>query len=249
MKPINALSRRAASAIMLAIALFASRPASAEFGPAPGVVYPELPAAAVSADGFLPSGWAIEKVVKGDLNGDRLPDMVILFRQASPANRLTDPESPEREPLDTNPRLIAVTTARPGGAGYGLHTVNFDLIPRHEDPNMTDPFVDLTVDRGSMRVMLESFQTAGSWYSSSVTFVLRLAGTGMSLIGYERSDLNRGSGDFTEVSINYLSGRKQTSTGNVSSDRKVSKWVQLPKRPPINLIDIGNGLDFDPLNP
>jgi hypothetical protein len=124
-----------------------------------------------------------------------------------------------------------------------------NLIPRVEEPNMNDPFVDLKIDRGAMRVLLDQSSNAGSWSSSNITFVFRKSPQEMSLIGYDRTDVNRSSGELTETSVNFVTGKQQISTGSVSSDKKSTKLTQLPKRPLQSMGMIGDGFSFDPLNP
>jgi hypothetical protein len=54
------------------------------------------------------------------------------------------------------------------------------------------------------------------------------------LIGFDRKGYHRASGDITEYSVNYLTGKVQNTTGgNMFDDngnRPVSKWSNLPKQ-------------------
>jgi len=222
--------------------------AHAEFGKVPEAHFPNLPGKASTPEGFLTSGLKIEKLAKGDLNADTLPDLAMIIRMDDPGNLLRDPEEPEREPLDTNPRMIAVAVAEKSG-GYVLDMVNMSMIPRVEDPYINDPLVDLTIEKGAIRLKLEQSSNAGSWGSANMTFVFRKRAEGIALVGYDRMDVNRASGELTETSVNFLTGQQQTSTGNISSDKKVTKMKLLPRRTLTTLGFIGDAFSFDPLNP
>ncbi|NTU93466.1 MAG: hypothetical protein HGB29_03000 [Chlorobiaceae bacterium] len=244
-------SRKASAVILFAISgMLTGVPstARAEFAQAPAAYFPNLVSIALTPEGFVQPGLKLEKVAKGDLNGDTLPDLAMVIKMDDPKNLLKDPEEPERDALDTNPRMIAVALAAKSG-GYTLYTVNMSLVPRLEDPYMNDPFVDLTISRGSMRLSLEQSSSAGSWSSSTIAFAFRKGPQEMELIGYDRTDVHRASGELTETSVNFLSGRQLTSTGNVSNDRKVTKVTLLPKRPLPTMGFMGDGFSFDPLNP
>lgn len=235
--------------VAAAICPFAiTREARAEFGQAPAAHFPNLIGKAATPEGFVTTGLKIEKLAKGDLNGDTLPDLAMVIRMDDPNNVLRDPAEADREPLDTNPRLIAIAMADRNG-GYAIDAVNLSMIPRVEDPNMNDPLVDLAIDKGAARLVLEQSSNAGSWGSSNMTFVFRKRAEGVVLVGFDRMDVNRASGELTETSVNFLTGRQLISTGNVSDDRKVTKQSQLPKRPLTALGFLGDAFSFDPNNP
>ncbi|NTV01237.1 MAG: hypothetical protein HGB04_00425 [Chlorobiaceae bacterium] len=222
--------------------------AMADFPQAPAAYFPNLPERATSAEGFLKPGLKLEKVANGDLNGDLLADLAMIIRMDDPKNVLRDSEDAEREPLDTNPRMIAIAMADKAG-GFVLDAVNLTMIPRLDDPFMNDPFVDLVIDKGAVRLMLEQSSNAGSWGSVNMTFTFRKRGQDVALVGFDRTDLNRASGEMTETSVNFLTGRQIVSTGNVSSDKTTKKLSLLPKRALPTLGFMGDAFSFDPANP
>jgi hypothetical protein len=252
MTPNHNVIRRTTFAVLFSLASLPMTSPSvvrADYSKVPPAYFPNLVEKASTPEGFVQPGLKLEKVVKGDLNGDTVPDLAMVIKMDNPANVLKDADDAEREPLDTNPRMIAVAMADKAGAGYSLETVNLTLIPRVEDSTMNDPFVDLKIDRGSMRLMLDQSSNAGSWSSSSITFVFRMSPRELSLIGYDRTDVNRSSGELTETSVNFLTGKQQISTGNISSDKKATKLVQLKKAPLQAIGMMGDGFAFDPRNP
>ncbi|HEY8381100.1 MAG TPA: hypothetical protein VIL09_03015 [Microvirga sp.] len=212
----------------------------------PKAAYPNLPAKARSAEGFAPPGWVVEASVEGDLNGDGRPDLALVLRQSNPAFRI-DHDGLGEKPLDTNPRLLAVAF-RQAGEDYALALSNHTLIPRREIPAAEDHFSpeDLSIARGTLRVRLSWFMSAGSYETFSVTYTFRHQANRFELIGYDRTDVHRGSGGMTEISINYLTGRMKTERGTIEDDEKKVSWQNLPQRAPPTLAQVGDGLQFRP---
>ncbi|NTU68582.1 MAG: hypothetical protein HGB02_06860 [Chlorobiaceae bacterium] len=251
MTPITFISRRMAAALLVALpAMTIAAPfaAMAEFPQAPAAYFPNIPDRASAPEGFLMPGMKLEKVAKGDLDGDLLPDLAMIIRMDDPKNVLRDPEEADREPLDTNPRMIAIAMADKAG-GFTIDAVNLSMIPRLEDPFMNDPFVDLSIDKGAVKLLLEQSSNAGSWGSATMTFTFRKRGQDVALVGFDRTDVNRASGEMTETSVNFLTGREVVSTGNVSTDKMSKKLNQLPKRALPTLNFMGDAFSFDPHNP
>ncbi len=101
-------------------------PAAASAQELPSVSYPLLPAGAATAEAFVPPGWRIEARAHGDLDGDSRPDLALVLRSQDSAKVLAE-EMCEKA-FDTNPRMLAVLLAKPGG-GYRLAVENHALIP------------------------------------------------------------------------------------------------------------------------
>ena len=212
----------------------------------PQVTYPELPRQAQSATGFVPPGWILEHQVTGDLNRDQRPDLVLVLRQNDPRNVVHYDRLGET-PLNTNPRILAVAFG--SGEGYALVLQNHTLIPRRTDPVLEDPLAEtggIGIARGSLRVRLHFFASAGARTAATKTFIFRHQDGRFELIGYDRSSVDRFSGSASDLSVNYMTGRARLSSGSIESDASTVRWITLPHRPRLTISDIGNGLEFEP---
>jgi hypothetical protein len=223
--------------------------ASAQELAIPAVTYPALPRQAASAEGFVPPGWRLEAQAKGDLNGDGKADLAFVLHDTDPKNVVANPEGLGVDSLDTNPRILAVAFAR--AAGYELALENHALIPRRTDPVLEDPFDGvaaggLEIARGTLRLRLGVFASAGSWSMSTIATTFRWQNGRFELIGYDRTETNRGSGEIEGLSINYLTRRAKRSQGTIESDAEKSRWETLPRGPLLSLDEVGDGLEFDP---
>jgi hypothetical protein len=225
------------------IVLLASGAAAAQ--ELPPVTYPRLPAAATTAQGFVPKGWAIESRAEGDLDGDSKPDVALVLRSQHRANVI--PQEMCGEELDTNPWILAVLLANRGG-GYRLAVQNHALIPRREDACNLDHLVAIAVERGALRMDFERMMSAGGWDMGTTTFKWRWREGALRLVGFDYSNVSRNSGVTGGISINYPTGRVKISTGNIGSDREKVRWTTLRRRSAPTIEEVGNGLSFDPEN-
>jgi hypothetical protein len=215
----------------------------------PEVRYPALPAAAATAEGFVPAGWGIERRSAGDLNGDGAADIAFVLRMRNPANVLTH-DGLGNNPFDTNPRILGIAFAAAGESRYRLAADNHVLIPRRDFPTQEDPFSgedsEFAIVRGTLRVSLYRFMNAGGWDMGPTSFTFRWQDDALRLIGYDFVNVQRNSGRMSSLSVNYLTRRVRTATGSIENDVERVRWTRLRPGPLPTMNEIGDGLAFDP---
>jgi hypothetical protein len=210
----------------------------------PEVTYPTLPRQGATVSAFVPRGWRLEAQASGDLNRDRRADAAMVLRMDSERNRIAPSWNPNSR-YDTNPRMLVVAFARAGG-GYELALVDHSLIPRLENPNQDDPFDEVKIVGGTLQARMHLFLSAGGWRMGGSAYTFRWQDGGFKLIGFDRDAVMRNTGETEEISINYLTGRKLLKTGNIGTDEQRSRSLVMPRKPLLDLAQIGDGLMFDP---
>jgi len=239
-----------AAAILLAVGgeIALSGSVAAQDLAIPPVTFPTLPRQAASAQGFVPAGWSLEAQAAGDLDRDGIPDLALVLRQTEPKNVIANENGLGDNPLDTNPRILAVAVRSGPSGDYVLRLENHMLIPRRDDPVFADPLSEtggISIERGALRVGLYQFASAGGWGMSTTTYSFQFRGGQFVLIGFDPDSVARNTGVTDAVSINYLAGKMKIAHGTISSDASKVVWKRVAPRPP-TIDEIGSGLEFDP---
>ena len=212
----------------------------------PEAVYPSLPETAGSAEAFVPAGWAIEVLEKGDLNKDGRDDLLLVLKEDNPANMMTnDPESPGADEWDANPRILAVAFALKKG-GYALVLKSDDFLPRHDDPCIDDPFGGAEIADGAIEIRFHLWANAGTWYTSDSKFTFRYRDKGFRLVAYANYTTKRNTGQTWDLSLDYLARKATMTVGDFTSDNVPDKTYarKLPRAPLRTFEDVGPGWDF-----
>jgi hypothetical protein len=230
--------------LVLALALgSAAAPASADDA-IPDVSFPSLPVRGQATADLVPTGWSVEKEARGDLSGDGLPDVVLLLRMTDPANAIPI-EGLGADRLDTNPRMLVVAFVNAETHALSLVLADHTLIPRHSDPRMEDPFHDVSLVRGTLRVSLGTWMSAGGWSTSNAKLTFRHQDGCFRLIGYDATEYQRNSGKLSKLSVNYLTRKVQRSWG-YEDDAMNETWRSFETPDLLCLEAVGDGLEFHP---
>ena len=214
----------------------------------PEAHYPTLPQISASPEGFIPEGWTAEIRSEGDLNGDRLADLLLILRQDDPANIVeNDPDSPGVQTLDTNPRILAVAFAEKDG-GYVLRLQNQDFIPRNDSPTIDDPFASAQIADGEFHIELHYWANAGSWYTDDTTFDFQYQSNAFRLVGYHDFTTKRNTGETWDLVVDYIKHEAEMTTGSFSDDAVENTTIRkpLPESPLLSIDEIGAGQSFNP---
>ena len=208
---------------------------------------PDVPTMARSASGFVPPGWEIERTARGDLNGDKRPDLALVIRSTDKNLIIANPNGLGADSFNSNPRAIIVALNL-GARGYGLSDVSTKLIPRIDNAIIDDPFgeSEMVIKKGVLLVSIRFWASAGSWSMSNTTFTFRDQNEAVQLIGYDQTHIHRASGEMTTTSVNYMTGRMSIGKGSIEHDRVKKTWKNIGKTPLLRLSEMENGWDFDP---
>nr|WP_246587132.1 lysozyme inhibitor LprI family protein [Stakelama flava] len=198
----------------------------------------------------IPSKWAQVALARGDLNDDGRADAALLLRDTDPALKLVRGGGA----FDTNPYLLAVYFADPGG-GYRRVLENHRLIPRHRSRAVDDVTNGgIAIANGNLQISLGLFSGSNSGMGNrSFTFRWRKGANLHSgrflLTGFDSMEVNRADGGVLSDSYDYLTGRKKHGVGSIEKDATRFAWSDLPRHRLIGLNEVGDGGDFDPEAP
>lgn len=198
---------------------------------------------------WIPNGWKVITHNAGDLNGDGMDDVVLVTEATHPANFKKKPEgSPGPDILNLNPRRLTILLRSSSGLKEVLR--RDDLLPSENAEGMdclADPLENggVSIARGNLVIELQDWRSCGSYGVVNEKFTFRAQGTRFQLVGYDRAESSRSTGERSEYSTNYLTGRKKTTTGlNDFRDFKAKvSWKRLASQRAFFLSDISLSCD------
>ncbi|NRT14142.1 hypothetical protein HNP99_000467 [Flavobacterium sp. 28A] len=203
---------------------------------------------------FIPKGYVKYKyeggvssgafdVIKGDLNGDGLEDIVLIIKGTDKSKIIQDEYRGE---LNRNRRGIIVLLKK--GKIYELASKNYDCFSsENEDGGVYfAPELDFEIKNRKLYISYRHGRY-GSW-----SYTFRCQNGDMELIGYD-SYSSRGSVPQYEVSINFLTKKKLTRDNlnkdvdgdNYTTDNFKETWERINIK---QLTRLSNIKDFDKLD-
>ena len=204
-----------------------------------------LPAGADELDvsAWVPDGWKMLYRASGDLDGKGGRDAVLVLEQTDPDKRVPNASLGPDE-LNLNPRRLLVLVD--GGNGLAKVAEQDEVLPSEHDrdaPCLEDPLHDdaVAIRNRTLRLTEHSWTSCGSYGTSRQTLTFRLEPDGrrLRLIGLDYSDMMRNSGEASETSVNYLTGRRKRVTGlnefEPDENRPKTAWSRISRRTPLYL--------------
>lgn len=181
--------------------------------------YPSVPAAGKSVADFIPVGWTMLDSAFGDLNRDSLQDCAIILQYADSVEILKADE----DTVLTQPRVLLIFFKTEKGHFRLIHQNN-SFVLNHHSPTMDDPYQDLTITKGALRLKFQLFYTMGSWYVTDLLYIFRYEDGEFVLIGADYYSLHRASRDFEQYSFNFLTKKRSYTKGKAGKRTNKPAW-------------------------
>lgn len=172
---------------------------------------------------FIPENWKVVRQVNGDLNKDNIEDIALVIQNTDKNNIIINKEMGV-DTLDKNPRALVILFKDPSTNGYNLIAKNDSFILSHEDPEMSDPFSNIIIEKGVLKIYFQLFYNAGSWETTSNTYVFRYQNNEFELMGAENTVFDRSSHESTKYSINFSTKKYSVSVSNIDDEKVKTGW-------------------------
>ena len=193
-----------------------------------------------SAADFVPRGYVVVQEIKGDLNKDHDPDIVLIIKGMDPSKFVKDEY---RGKLDRNRRGILVALHDQHAYRLVLENRNCFSSENEDGGVYFAPELGVGINKGNLAIHY-AHGRYGFW-----TFSFRYHDSDFALIGYDRSS-NRGPVVQNTVSVNFSTGRARFQD-NVNPDddggeeKFKETWKKFTLSKPIRLSEVR---DFDELD-
>jgi hypothetical protein len=186
--------------------------------------YPQIEKHGQKVEDFVPKSWKIIGKAGGDLNGDKIADSALVLKgnDAKSLNKNDGLGNPE---YDTNPRMLIVLFKNTSENRYEIaeQSNSFILIP--DSPTMTEPFKSVKIKNGALWLDFEQWYSAGSWGTTEASYKFKYSNGEFVLIGADKTESMRNTGDTETRSYNFLINRMSITTGNFAGKAKPkTRW-------------------------
>jgi len=172
----------------------------------------------------------VNVICYGDLNKDGIQDKVVVETSQDKANM----EVRETDGYVYNYNQPVMYIYFGSADGYKLYRKYTNVIPRVEtDAECIDYDIKVT-DRGVLSIGYSLFYSMGSYGTDKHTYLYRYQNADFFLIGEDYGTMARNTGRTEDVSINYVTHKKQVVTGNAFEEKNVTpteKWSRIPAKP------------------
>lgn len=190
--------------------------------------FPEYKRSVKSIQECIPNGWMVLDSAKGDLNNDKHSDIAVVI-QCKDTVEFDNDES-HIIPDSCQPRILLLMLYNSATKQYDLVENSETFILCHDNPNMSDPFQEITIMNGLLNITFEIFMYAGSWTMSNHIYKFRYSNKKFVLIGAENSSTHRATGETEHQVYNFSTGKIKITKGNVATERQKIEWRKMIKR-------------------
>jgi len=185
-----------------------------------GFRYPVINVKGQQVKDFIRDGWMILDSAAGDLNNDHLNDVVIILQRKDSIAVVKDIE----DTVITQPRILIILFKNRTDNSFLLLAQSNSFILNHDSPTMDDPFDELTINAGILKIKFRLFHSMGSWYIDIASYKFRYQKEEFVLIGVDLFSIHRATLDFEEYSYNFLSKKRTLTKGNENNRKKNTTW-------------------------
>lgn len=172
---------------------------------------------------LIPKNWILISKAEGDLNNDGYNDLAFVIQSTYKRNIYKNKRELGSKTIDLNPRIFAIYFKDPISGKYNLRIQKNRFILIKDSPIMEEPFEDIKINnKGVLIIYFNIWYNAGSWSTVRHIYKFKFYNNKFKLIGYDRNELIRNTGETTDYSYNFLTNKMKISKGNVSNDEPYS---------------------------
>jgi hypothetical protein len=173
---------------------------------------------------IIPEGWTVLGADTGDLNKDGLDDIAFVIQDTKPEN-IKPHDGLGDDTIDENPRVLAIYFMNKNLNKYELQ-LQADSFIILKEPVMDEPFAGMEIKKGILEINFYLWFSAGSWSVSNHSYKFRFQNEQFELIGFEMNTFMRNSGEMTDYSINFSTG-KMSIKKSIDTEEETKESTEL----------------------
>ncbi len=134
--------------------------------------YPIIKNKGKNINHFIPDGWTLLDSTQGDLNNDNHNDLVLIIQHIDHV-RITKKDFDYIETVLTQPRILIILFYNKTANQYQLAEQSNSFILDHDNPSMEEPYQDISIYKGVLKIDFQIFMNMGSWGMSNNFYKFR----------------------------------------------------------------------------
>ena len=220
-----------------------------------------FPQKASKVEDFIPKGWKKLIVEKGDLNKDKIDDVVLVIEKNDPKNFKKIEDSPRSNPVNFNPRIILVLF-KDKNSKYTLvakNDKNFIVSPGYaseeeletlDSPDYNDNLSKaVTIKNNTLHIFTLADYIK---YATSTTYIFRYQNNRFELIGLDAQSI-LGDTEYVNTrnySINFstkkliIHNMSEKLESNVKKEEKIEKNLNITEIYALDTMSETSGVDI-----
>lgn len=188
--------------------------------------YPSINNQGKDINSFIPNGWTLLDSTQGDLNKDNHNDLVLIIQHKDSVTIIKN-EFDYNATVLTQPRILIILFHNQTANQYQLVEQSNSFILNHDNPNMEEPYQDISISNGVLKIDFQIFMNMGGWGMSNNSYKFRYQDNQFVLIGADYNSVNRGSGETEDRSYNFLTKKVKVARGTIESDKQKIVWRKI----------------------
>ena len=190
----------------------------------------DFPKKAETINDFIPKGWKEILATSGDLNKDKLEDVVIIIEKDDEKNiKKNNTIGPNY--LNLNPRILLILFTQKDGTYILVDKNDKGFIQSENDeknPTLMDTLSGIDIKNNTLKISHDYFLSVETWSALQSVFTFRFQNNRFELIGFDNNLFVRNSGEQEKFSINFLTNKIKTTSGGNIFNKKLNnpkeKW-------------------------
>jgi len=188
--------------------------------------YPIINNQGKDINSFIPNGWTLLDSTQGDLNKDNHNDLVLIIQYKDSVTIIKN-EFDYNDTVLTQPRILLILFHNQTENQYQLVEQSNSFILNHDNPNMEEPYQDISITNGVLKIDFQIFMNMGGWGMSNNSYKFRYQDNQFVLIGADYNSVNRGLGETEDRSYNFLTKKVKVAMGTIESDIQKIVWRKI----------------------
>lgn len=195
-----------------------------EAASAQSFAYPSLATKGISSTSFAPKGWTVLDSAYGDLNGDGVKDMALIFQHKDSVTIIKPQGYPDTVVI-TQPRILGLFFFNKASRQYELAEQSNTFVLNHDDPIMDEPYRSISISNRILEMDFFIWYSMGTYEMSVNKYKFRYQNGQFALIGADIDNDNRATGDTELRSFNFLTRKLRITKGNRITNAKAKSTL------------------------